>query len=184
MAPTSVSAPPATRGAKRKRAGDAPEEGGDGDGGGGGVMPASRPTKQLKGAGVHGPDMKHALLAQYYPKTQSLRAYVLAKLPASSRIRRKRIASVGSPPGSSGRSLSDAEKALGRLLDTAIVARHDEAERPRPDNRWETLASHSQNADDSHVTLSDGAGKAFFSLPEVRCACLAGTDETEPAPRC
>ncbi len=159
MASPSAAVP--LRGAKRKRVGEAPD--------GGGVMPVCRPTKLLKEAGLHGPDMKHALLAQYYPKIQSLRAYVLAKLPASSRIRRKRIASVGSPSDSAGRSLSDAEKALGRLLDTAMVACHEEAERPRPDNRWETLASHSQDADDSHVTLSEGAGKVFFSQSEVRC---------------
>ncbi|OAA61230.1 telomerase reverse [Niveomyces insectorum RCEF 264] len=65
----------------------------------------------------HGPAVQHALLAQYYPRVETLRAYLLTRLPASSRIRRKKLRLVGKTPDP-----RPVERLLSRLLDTALIA--------------------------------------------------------------
>lgn len=139
--------------------------------------PGEQPAKRVKtGAKVPcrahtGEPVHHALLSRLYPNLCTLREYVLAKLPRSSRLRRKKIASVGLPDEKSedARSCADIEAALGRLLDTTIVGFCDNPP-AKPDNRWEQWVSFSQRGDESYVTLSDGSAGAFFSQREVRCA--------------
>ena len=114
-----------------------------------------------------GDEVKHALVAQYFPCTSTLRAYVLSKLPAGSRMRRKKIASVGRAPQSSENPLADAERALGRLLDTTLVGFHERGSISETDGRWEHWVEFSQKGDESYVTLSEGPGSPIYSQAEV-----------------
>lgn len=139
--------------------------------------PTEQPTKRARTGTKVPPSARaceparHALLSRLYPHLSTLREYVLTKLPPSSRLRRKKIASVGrqdarpenNPP------YSDIEVAVGRLLDTTLVGFYDKPP-AKPDNRWEQWASFSQRGDESYVTLADGSAGALFSQREVRCA--------------
>lgn len=111
--------------------------------------------------------VQHAVLVQYYAQVHTLRDWVLSKLPKSSKIRRKKLASLGlnnaslAAPGKT--AWSEEEIALGALLDTTLVAiRHDGGlsdgeEAQDPDHRWEKWVAFSQGGgDESNVTLSDG----------------------------
>ncbi len=136
--------------------------------------PLSRPLKRLKPASQHGlgsdGPVKHTLLAQYYSSVQTLREYLLAKLPASSRIRRKKIASVGLVSSSAGTTCTDAEVALGHILDTTLVgcrANDEPASDISPALRWEQWIGFSQRGDESYVTLSDGPRGSIYSQSEV-----------------
>jgi len=131
---------------------------------------ADRPAKRLhRGQEPRNADaiVKHALLAQYYPETRTLRQYALSKLPASSRIRRRKIASVGLAKSPADKAPTEDELALGALLDSTLVARRHPAA-ASDDHRWEQWVSFSQKGDESYVTLSDGLKGSIFSQAEVR----------------
>ena len=151
-----------SRGAKRKREDDRPC--GDGSEG-------RRPAKQQKGATPRGPDLaKHALLSQYYPSLQTLRAYVLAKLPKSSRLRRRKISTLGV---SHERDVSEAEAELGRFLDSTLVGTFEapltglQSKAGGDDSRWGKWVDFSQKGDESYVTLSDGVSGAYSTQSVV-----------------
>lgn len=139
---------------------------------------ADRPAKHVKRA--HAPcdaAVKHALLVHYYSEIQTLRQYALAKLPPSSRIRRRKIASLGldKSKASPEKPSTEDELALGHLLDSTIVARRHhagaeaEAEADKDyEHRWEQWVGFSQRGDESYVTLSDGLKGSIFSQSEVR----------------
>lgn len=134
--------------------------------------PAHRPAKHTKCA--HEPRdglVKHALLAQYYPEAQTLRQYALSKLPASSRIRRRKIASVGRAKTSPEKAPTEDELAVGELLDSTIVARRLHHAEASHDHRWEQWLSFSQKGYESYVTLSDGLKGSIYSQSEVSNGC-------------
>lgn len=126
---------------------------------------ANRPAKHVR----HGHEprdaiVKHALLAQYYCESQTLRQYVLSKLPASSRLRRRKIASIGlAKPGPKP---TEIEPALRDLLDSTIVACRQHVE-DTDGHRWQQWVAFSQKGDESYVTLSDGLKGSIFSQSEV-----------------
>lgn len=131
---------------------------------------ADRPAKHVKCGHVpHGATVTHvghALLPQYYSESQTLRHYVLSQLPSSSRLRRRKIASVGLDVPSPEKPGTDDELALGELLDSTIVGRRH----PVGDidgHRWRQWAAFSQKGDESDVTLSDGLKGSIFSQSEV-----------------
>jgi len=112
--------------------------------------------------------VKHSLLSQYYPELRTLRTYVLAKLPSSSRIRRKKISSLGSPRDTPP---TEAEARLTRLLDTTLVGSRREgrgnAGTAELDGRWEKWLTFSQKGDESYVTLSNGVPGAYCAQSDV-----------------
>lgn len=110
--------------------------------------------------------LSHPLLSQLYPHVETLRDYVLARLPASSRLRRKKIGSVGLASEASEKAVMEIEQDVARLLDTTVVA-YSEPPEAQHDDRWEKWNSFSQNGDESYVTLSDGFAGASFSQAEV-----------------
>ncbi|KAK4681468.1 Telomerase reverse transcriptase [Podospora pseudoanserina] len=113
--------------------------------------------------------VKHALLSQYYSETRTLRQYALSKLPTSSRIRRKKIATVGLSGSSVQKSSTEEETILGELLDTTLVAwRHDATAR-KNSYRWEKWIAFSQKGkgDESYVTLSDGLRRSMYSQSDI-----------------
>lgn len=133
--------------------------------------------------------VKHALLAHYYTEIKTLREYALAKLPSSSRIRRKKIASVdvASRQRPENAVLSERDATVGSILDSTLVACRtahgaDADAKTRaivdaeandgvgnaPDLRWKQWLGFSQKGDESYVTLSDGLKSSMYSQSEVR----------------
>lgn len=93
------------------------------------------------------------------------------KLPGTSRLRRKKIASIG-VSSSEDAKVPDIERGLGLLLDTALVGCKGLPDRPErvahaTDTRRQQWTNFTQKGDESHVTLSDGLAGAVFSQNEV-----------------
>ncbi|KAF3762316.1 hypothetical protein M406DRAFT_332695 [Cryphonectria parasitica EP155] len=112
--------------------------------------------------------VKHALLAQYYPTTLTLRQYVLSHLPASSRIRRRKVAAVGTADGSED-DPSGVRAQLATLLDTTLVGLAEvprETAKEQSEDRLQQWIEYSQR-DDSHVTLSGGDASATHLQSEI-----------------
>ncbi|KAK8050638.1 RNA-directed DNA polymerase [Apiospora phragmitis] len=132
--------------------------------------PLAKRRKHAQGKGSNEPTpltpVEHVVLDQYYPQLLTLRDYVLLKLPATSRIRRRKIASTGFSAAVSHGEITDIERAVGQVLDTTLVgvAQHTKC---IPDKRWEQWETFSQRGDESYVTLSDGLAGARFSQSEI-----------------
>lgn len=127
---------------------------------------------QIKG------QVRHTFLQQHYDVVQTLRGYLLSKLPGSSRLRRKKIAALGKDQAPWARIQDhDIIPELASLLDTTLVCtqHHPEAQ---VDSRWEQWRSFSQKADDSIVSLSGGLAQATSSQSEVGHYCA-----NDPSPR-
>lgn len=128
----------------------------------GGTHAGQPPPKRPKTAPSSGPlqvpnAVKHAVLAQYYPTTLPLRQYLLDNLPASSRLRRRKIAAVGSE-SSTDREPDGIRAQLARLLDTTLVGLHvppKDLAKAQSESRLQQWIDYSQR-DDSHATLSGG----------------------------
>jgi telomerase reverse transcriptase len=109
------------------------------------------------------PVVKHALLTQYYPQVLSLREYLLSKLPPASKIRRKKILSVGRKPG---REISERDQALADALDRTLigVSRHGVVSHDERRHAW---TSYSQRLDTSASNFANATGVEVFSQSEV-----------------
>ncbi|KAK3694997.1 hypothetical protein B0T22DRAFT_89502 [Podospora appendiculata] len=136
--------------------------------------PGPGPTKRVKGKHPEraAPVVGQGLLAQYYARIHTLRHYVLSQLPKSSRIRQRKIASVGLALPAPEKPCTNDELALGELLDTTLVAiRYDDDHGARSKTelgqRWEQWIGFSQKGDESYVTLSDGLKASCFSQSEL-----------------
>ncbi|TQS32464.1 hypothetical protein Golomagni_07219 [Golovinomyces magnicellulatus] len=110
--------------------------------------------------------VKRDLLQQHYQYVQTLREYLLEKLPGTSRLRRRKIANLGNQQNS-----DNIQDTLSRLLDTCLVC-FDEREQEQDPARWEQWVSFSQRADESYVTLSGGISAAIFSQSEIVDFCI------------
>ncbi|KAM0667452.1 hypothetical protein ACQRIU_003317 [Beauveria bassiana] len=88
------------------------------------------------------------LLDIFYPHCASLRKYILASLPQASRLRRRKIESLGSDPDRCA-----IEKDLCKLLDSTLVC-YRQLTPEASDNRWEQWLSFSQKGEDSSVSLT------------------------------
>jgi len=129
--------------------------------------PTVKSCKRPKKAAATQPPASHALLSQYYHKLQTLRDYVVSKLPSSSRQRRKKILSIGHAIQPRLETpIDEAESVLSRLLDNTLVgtAGNDQG---RPDSWWDEFLSLSQRGDESYVTLSDEVAKECYPQAEV-----------------
>lgn len=129
--------------------------------------PADRPAKHVKRANAaRDLTIGHTLLTQYYSEIQTLRQYIVSKLPASSRLRRRKITSVGRDASPPNQSHTEEERALGELLDSTLVASRQHAG-DTEDHRWGQWVGFSQKGDESYATLSDGLQGSIFSQSEV-----------------
>ena len=101
------------------------------------------------------------LLQQAYPIVQTLRDYLLRKLPSSSRLRRKKIASLCQRQDG-----SELESSLAHVLDTTLVCSPEQ--KPKSDEGvYQRYLSFSQRGDESYVTLSDGISASTDVQSEV-----------------
>ncbi|GKT48289.1 uncharacterized protein ColSpa_08470 [Colletotrichum spaethianum] len=110
--------------------------------------------------------VKHSVLQQYYDTVQTLREYLLSKLPGSSRLRRKKIASLGKDEIQPSKEGHDLILELSLLLDTTLVCTHHRPQ-AQTDSRWEQWRSFSQKADESIVSASGDLASATCSQSEV-----------------
>ncbi|KAJ0365723.1 hypothetical protein COL154_004303 [Colletotrichum chrysophilum] len=76
-------------------------------------------SKRLK-AGRAQNAVRQSVLLQYYDNAQNLREYLLSRLPSSSRLRRKKIASIGLSRTSLAKEALPAEADLSKLLDSTL----------------------------------------------------------------
>lgn len=109
------------------------------------------------------PTVQQGLLARYFPRVATLRAYLLTRLPASSRLRRKKLASVGQAADASA-----VEQLLSHVLDTTLVACADTAGADHDRAQLHATFSQSRRADESYVTVSGAAEGVFSPQAEVR----------------
>ncbi|KAF4829078.1 Telomerase reverse transcriptase [Colletotrichum tropicale] len=65
--------------------------------------------------------VRQSVLLQYYDNVQNLREYLLSRLPSSSRLRRKKIASIGLSRTSLAKEALPAEADLSQLLDSTLI---------------------------------------------------------------
>jgi telomerase reverse transcriptase len=104
--------------------------------------------------------VRQAVLAQFYPQVLSLREYLLSKLPANSKIRRKKILLVGKKPDA-----GDADRKLSAFLDATLVGVSKCKELPL-EERWKQWTTFSQKPEDSTVS-ADRSGLGVYSQSEV-----------------
>jgi telomerase reverse transcriptase len=104
------------------------------------------------------PVIKQTLLAQYYPQVLTLREYLLQRLPNTSKIRKKKILSIGRDPS---------EQELSAFLDQTLIGASVCTEVSR-EERWHQWTTFSQRADESASTLINLSSPGVFSQSEVR----------------
>lgn len=144
--------------------------------------PCDRPSKRLRRQTLQQPDHRspivvRELLSQYYPSTHTLRQHLLDSLPTSSRLRRRKIASLGQADSRSKHSPWAQSKshehditveAVCEALDNVLVCTV-EPPGPQPDRKrqqqW-TDFSQQRDADDSRVSTS--STNPEFCQSEVR----------------
>lgn len=134
---------------KRKRAGKADE----------------RDQKRQKIIGAFNnrePVIKHTLLRQYYPKVSSLRQYLISSLPSTSKIRRRKISSIGCRAQD-----KKSDKKLARFLDNTLIGVCENGEFSR-DEKKKQLTFFSQKPDES-TSFANLSTAGVYSQSEV-CA--------------
>jgi telomerase reverse transcriptase len=135
----------------------------------GGKRKRSRPNHQVEGdqerqkisetSNSKEAVVKEALLTQFYPRVSSLREFLMSKLPPSSKVRRKKILSVGKNTD------SGADQKLSKFLDQTLVgvSKHKGVSQ---EERWQQWTTFSQKANDS-VSFANLSGIGLFSQSEV-----------------
>lgn len=108
-------------------------------------------TKKLKLSREKNNDVvKDFLLSQYYHEVMTLREYLLSKLPLSSKVRRRTIASVGKTQQSAEYDQTRGEGVsanfMSKYLDGTLVGILEPSTRPK-DERMKAWTSFSQLAD-------------------------------------
>ncbi|PBP22858.1 putative telomerase reverse transcriptase protein [Diplocarpon rosae] len=118
--------------------------------------------KRQKVSSSHGtePLVKQALLAKYYPQVMTLREYLVSKLPSTSKIRRKKIRSVGRRPED-----KESEQQLSRFLDQTLIGVSTFKEASQ-NERWKHWATFSQRSEDS-TSFANLSGVGSFSQSEL-----------------
>jgi telomerase reverse transcriptase len=106
------------------------------------------------------PVVKDALLSQYYPQVFSLREYLISKLPTASKIRRKKILSVGR------KSEGEKDQSLAEFLDQTLVGVLS-CKDVSPEERLQQWTSFSQRNDTSDSNIGNLSGIWQFSMSEV-----------------
>lgn len=127
----------------------------------------SAPENQTSASFTHNTPAKKDLLPLHYPLVRTLRQHMLASLPATSKIRRKKIAALGSSI-----EASEIEAQLAHVLDTALVGCSPPAPTSESEeSTWQKWVCFSQRGDESYVTISNGIASSIDLQSEV-CFCL------------
>jgi telomerase reverse transcriptase len=121
--------------------------------------------QKIIGGNNKDPLIKHALLLQYYPKVSSLREYLLSSLPSTSKIRRRKISSVGCKAED-----KKSDRELSQFLDHTLIGVCQKGEFSR-DEKKKQLTSFSQKPDES-TSFANVSTAGVYSQSEV-CDCIA-----------
>jgi telomerase reverse transcriptase len=105
------------------------------------------------------PVIKQAVLAQYYPQVLSLREFLLSKLPSTSKLRRKKINSVG-------KSYQEQDRTFADFLDQSLIG-VSKCQDVTQDERRKQWTSFSQHAELSTSTFANTSGVGIYSQSEV-----------------
>ena len=117
--------------------------------------------------------VKQRVLEQYYPQVVTLREYLHSKLPAESKIRRKKLTSAGqSTAGSDGDSLSSEVGSLKFLLDTTLVGKLESTRDAEEDDRNNKWLEHAASCETSDVTFQGGTADLSHFQGEVNFPSL------------
>jgi telomerase reverse transcriptase len=108
--------------------------------------------------------VKHSLLSQYYNEVLTLREYLVSKLPVSSKVRRKKVNSIGRSRQYTGNGDEAAEARIGRYLDETLVGQIHTSVHSPSHERLKEWTSFSQRADVSEMTVG---GSGEFCQSEV-----------------
>ncbi|PFH59674.1 hypothetical protein XA68_12026 [Ophiocordyceps unilateralis] len=119
------------------------------------------PTKPCEAQSPRLTPVQRDLLQQQYPTVQTLRAYLISKLPSSSRLRRKKITLLGVRNG-----CREIETDLARVLDSTLICSPTCPSVP-DDGVFQQFLSFSQKADDSNMSLSDGLPAFIEAQSEI-----------------
>ncbi|TVY37815.1 Telomerase reverse transcriptase, partial [Lachnellula subtilissima] len=101
--------------------------------------------------------IKQTLLSQYYPQVLTLREYLFQRLPKTSKIRRKKILSVGRDPS---------EEGLSAFLDSTLIG-VSVCTQASQKERWQQWTTFSQRADESASTFINLNSPGVFSQSEI-----------------
>lgn len=118
------------------------------------------------------PPVKQTLLAKYYPNVLCLRDYLLSKLPVSSKVRRKKLLSVGHKLARNiehqgdDHEEEDEDHLLGDFLDSTLIGVSLNHELSH-ENRLKEWVSFSQKGDISVSTIANSSGNDVYSQSEV-----------------
>lgn len=102
------------------------------------------------------------VLVQYYPQVLSLRQYLISKLPSTSRIRRKKILSIGAKARPDGKD----ETQFSSFLDQTLVG-HRKLENIFEDERLQQWATFTQRADTSDSGFANLTVSGIYSQSDV-----------------
>lgn len=131
------------------------------------------------------PPVKQALLTKYYPDVLSLRDYLLSKLPVSSKVRKKKLLSVGRKTSANTEDLvgrggddgddddnddnddgNDEDRVLGNFLDGTLIGVSSNNGLSQED-RLKEWNSFSQRGDTSVSTIANSSSTDIYSQSEV-----------------
>lgn len=109
------------------------------------------------------PLVKQAVLATYFPKVCTLREYLVSKLPPRSKIRRKKILSVGHQPKP---GCEEEQACLAKFMDKTLIGVLQNADITQTE-RTQQWAAVSQREETSVSGFADCTGVGTFSQSEV-----------------
>ncbi|KAF2499750.1 hypothetical protein BU16DRAFT_282302 [Lophium mytilinum] len=134
-------------------------------------QPVTSPAPSSQSALATPQGVVHPVLQRLYPQLQTLRQYLLSRLPASSKKRRRRIEQLGQSPDPN--PSPDEDAALGLLLDATLVGlpKAGQSEFDK-DAIARDIESFSQQLPESTLFLSSNPG--HFLQPEVCFFSLIG----------
>lgn len=120
----------------------------------------------------------HPTLSLYYPQTLTLRDYVLSKLPATSKTRKRKISALGKrvrngKPHTSDETQDDAGADLVKLLDRTLVCRRHGQSTAVANTRGQDFRVFSQRNEgvDESSLLEGGTPQSEVGLPTVYIQC-------------
>jgi telomerase reverse transcriptase len=111
------------------------------------------------------PVVKQALLSQYYPQVFSLREYLLSKLPAASKNRRRKISKLGQEPDLKN---GGSQQALARFIDQTLIGvlKEDVGTREERIQQWTSFSQRTDLSESTFANMS-GVGAGGISQSEV-----------------
>lgn len=105
--------------------------------------------------------VNHPVLSRYYKRLLPLRQYVLEQLPASSKARRRRIATLGRDTGA---NMDPEARQLAHLLDSTLVGVVEEPDRAVTEARQREFLQFTQSPERSLLGSDRGGAKGATIL--------------------